>query len=218
MKKLLAICLFGLSAPAQAQDFSVVLGNKTLGKLSYSQSGRTASLHSTLTQTPMGVFNGTFKGTSKGNAKSGVFTGDSRSSRKQRRVVVDHQNARPVSVEISPLEERTDLSDPSRVSGETLDPVRAIGHLIAARDCPAAIRLYDGRRVITITPSGQTKDAHNLTCAMRYKVTQGPGHLSPLRISSAKMQLQYDTSGTEQSLQQIKISSGVFGLSLNRID
>ncbi|MEP1793020.1 hypothetical protein [Parasphingorhabdus sp.] len=216
MKTLITLCFFGLTPTAHAQEFTVLLGKKNLGSLTFSQSGTTARLHSTLNQTPMGVFNGTFKGTSAGNAKTATFTGDSKSSRKQRHVVVDHKNARPVSVDISPQKERTELSDPSRVTGPTLDPVRAIAHLISARGCPAAVRLYDGRRVIAITPTQQTQAADHLTCAMRYKVTQGPGHLSPLRISSAKMQLRYATSGTKQILQQIKISSGVFGLSLNR--
>jgi len=218
MKTLLAFCLIAAAGQASAQDFSVNLGKKTLGTLSYSQSGGSARLSSRLNQTPMGVFNGTFTGTSTGTAKTSVFTGDSRSSRKQRRVVVDHQNARAVSVDITPSKERTDLSDPSRVRGQTLDPVRAVGYLISAKGCPNAIRLYDGRRVISITPNGQSKAAGKLTCLMGYTVTDGPGHLSPLRISSAKMQLLYSTTGNAQSLEQIKISSGVFGLSMNRVD
>jgi len=218
MKTLLAFCLVAAAGQVSAQDFSVNLGKKSLGTLSYSQSGGSARLSSTLNQTPMGVFNGTFRGTSTGTAKSGVFTGDSRSSRKQRVVVVDHQNARPVSVDITPAKERTDLSDPSRVTGQTLDPVRAVGYLIAAQGCPKAIRLYDGRRVISIAPNGQSKAAGKLTCLMGYTVTDGPGHLSPLGISSAKMQLLYGTTGNTQSLEQIKISSGIFGLSMNRID
>jgi len=218
MKKLLPLCALFLGTPAYAQEFSVSLGGKMLGRLNLSASGSTAILHSTLNQTPMGVFNGTFKGTSKGTTRTGTFTGDSQSSRKKRRVIVSYANGRAQNVDITPQNERTDLSDPALASGQIIDPVRAVAHLFHATACPAAVRLYDGRRVVAITPTGQKKDADKLICTMRYKVTAGPGHLSPLRISSAKMQLRYNTAGNTQKLEQIKISSGVFGLRLDRID
>lgn len=199
---------------AYAQDFSVSLGGKSLGQLGYSAQGQSAKLTSTLNQTPMGVFNGTFTGTSKSN----TFTGVSKSSRKQRRVVVDYSGGRPIKVEITPAEERTDLSDPNQAKGAVLDPVRAVEQLLGAKGCPAALRIYDGRRVVSMTPTDETQTPQTLSCHMSYKVVQGPGHLSPLRISSAKMHLQYGIAGGKQTLQQIKVSSGVFGLTLDRVN
>jgi len=166
----------------------------------------------------MGVFNGSFVGISKGTARSATFTGESKSSRKNRIVTMRYLDGRPVEVAITPAQEHTNLSDPQLVTKPVTDPVRAVERLINAKGCPAALRLYDARRVITITPSGLDQAANTLTCNMRYKVTDGPGHLSPLRISSAKMRLQYDISGGRQMLEQIKISSGIFSLHLDRLN
>ena len=218
MRFLMTLCVLALAAPCSGQDFSVRLGGKTLGKLSYSENGSTAQLRSTLNSTPMGVFNGTFTGTSSAKGPNATFTGVSSSSRKERRVVADYTNGRVNAVDITPADERTDMSDPVRVSATVTDPVRAVGQLMHADECPAAIRLYDGRRVVLIAPTGKTQGKDALICKMSYKVTQGPGHLSPLRISSAKMELRYFITGGRQSLQHIKISSGVFGLSLDRLN
>lgn len=216
MKFLAPLCALILATPAYAQEFSVLLGGKTLGQLSFSQKGSTATLRSTLDQTPMGVFNGTFVGTSEGAARNATFTGDSQSSRKQRRVIVKYKNGRAHNVDITPAQEQTKHSDPERVSASVMDPVRIIAALMDAEGCPSAMLLYDGRREVRISPNGQDQTAQMLTCRMSYKVTKGPGHLSPLGISSAKMQMTYDNAGGVQKLQQIKISSGVFRLNLDR--
>lgn len=213
MKTALAFCAALLAAPAAAQTFDVVLGGKVLGTLDLSEHSGTQTLTSDLASTPMGVFNGTFKGTSAG----GVFTGDSRSSRKTRLVEVTLSAGRPASVQITPTDERTALSDPTKVSQIVTDPVRAIGGLVNAQGCPTATAFYDGRRVVQLTPSGEALSDSQRICDMRYTVVQGPGHLSPLKISNAKIRLTYDTAGG-QSLQQMRISSGVFRLNLNRRD
>lgn len=208
------LCIAFLAAPAQADTFRVLLGGKALGQLSYAQQGNKSTLRSTLDNTPLGVFNGTFTGTSAG----GTFTGDSKSSRKQRRVVVKISKGRAISTDVAPADELTKLSDPALVPAGVLDPVRAIGQLMTAKGCPAAMRLYDGRRVVALSPTGQQRTDNALVCSMSYKVIAGPGHLSPLRISNAKMQLGYGVQGTVQKLHQIKISSGIFKLSLDRQD
>lgn len=211
MKTALALWAMMMAAPAAAQSFDVVLGGKVLGTLSLSQSGGTRTLRSDLASTPMGVFNGSFKGTSA----NGNFTGDSRSSRKTRVVKVAVANGRPTSVEITPEAERTPLSDPARVSQNVTDPVRAIAGLVEAQGCPKTTAFYDGRRVVRLAPTGRKASGNTLVCEMSYTVIQGPGHLSPLKIANAKMQLSYDTAGG-QSLQQMRISSGIFRLNLNR--
>ncbi|MCX7566903.1 hypothetical protein OS189_11185 [Sulfitobacter sp. F26169L] len=210
------LCALFLAAPVGAQTFDVSLGGKTLGQLDFSGNGRTSTLRSTLDNTPLGVFNGTFSGTSTGSDQNSTFTGDSRSSRKQRIVQVEIAKGRAVSTDITPPEEQTDLSNVARVPAGVLDPVRAIGRLISAKGCPKSMRLYDGRRVVTLGVGAGNQTENLLVCPVSYRVTAGPGHLSPLRISSAKMQLTYVVSGSTQNLHQIRISSGPFSLSLDR--
>lgn len=204
-----------LAAPVSAETFDVSLGSKTLGKLSYSTNGNKSTLSSVLDNTPMGVFNGAFTGTSTGFTNSSIFVGDSRSSRKQRVVTVEIVKGKAVSTDVVPLNEQTDLSDIARVPSQIIDPIRAIGLIINAKGCPANARLYDGRRVVTLHLKSHARSGDTLTCDISYRVSDGPGHLSPLRISSAKMHLNYDVIGDAQTLRQIKISSGIFRLSLN---
>ena len=212
---LLLACTVIMAAPAGAETYSVSLAGKTLGQLSYTEAGRITTLRSTLDNTPLGVFNGTFTGTSTGNAATATFSGDSRSSRKQRVVTVDFAKGRATRTAITPADEVTDLSDVTRVSAGVMDPVRAMGQLFRANGCPAPVQMYDGRRVVTMRSDVGTQVGDILTCVVNYKVIAGPGHLSPLGISSARMQLSYATGGG-QTLQQIKISSGLFSVRLDR--
>jgi hypothetical protein len=216
MKLLAFICAITLTAPASAETFDVSLGSKALGKLSYSKRGRNSTLTSTLDNTPLGVFNGTFKGSSAGSTQSSTFVGESKSSRKQRVVTVEIIKGKATSTTVTPIGEQTEQSDAAQVQSGVIDPIRAIARLINAEGCPVAMRMYDGRRVIALRPTSSEKSASALTCSMSYKVIAGPGHLSPLRISSAKMLLSYDVVGTQQSLDKIKISSGLFSLNLIR--
>jgi len=217
MTRLALLCVAVLTAPAALADtYRVILGHKTLGHLDYKTNGNAATLRSTLDNTPLGVFNGTFHGSSTGNAATSTFTGESRSSRKSRTVIVDIANGRAKSTRITPQKEQTELSDVSLVPAGARDPVRAMGALFRAQGCPKAMRMYDGRRYVTLTPDGQSRDGATLTCNLRYAVTKGPGHLSPLDISSAKMQLSYDTAGDQQNLRELAVSSGPFRLRLTR--
>lgn len=218
MKSTLFMCALMLAAPAYAETYNVSLGGKTLGQLSYTEAGHTTTLRSTLDNTPLGVFNGTFTGTSAGSAAKVAFTGDSRSSRKQRLVNVDFAKGRAVSTTITPVDEVTDLSDVARVPEGVVDPVRAMDQLFRAKGCPQPVQMYDGRRVVMMRSDAGTQAGDILTCNVSYKVTAGPGHLSPLGISSAKMQLDYVTAGGKQTLQQIRISSGIFSLNMDRQD
>lgn len=219
MSKLIAgLAVIVVAVPATAETFSVVLGGKTLGHMNFAVQGETATLGSTLDSTPLGVFNGTYLGTSTGTAVNGVFTGISKSSRKQRSVTVQIANRRAVSTTITPQEELTELSDTARVPADVMDPVRIIGLLVTADGCPEGMRMYDGRRVVEVTPEDQSRENDALICTMNYRVTAGPGHLSPLGISSAKLVMRYDTGSGPQSLQRIEISSGIFRVRLDRTD
>ncbi len=205
-----------LAAPATAETFDVLLGNKSLGQLNYEKKGSTATLRTALNNTPMGVFNGTFTGTSTGNSKSANFIGDSRSSRKRRVVRVEIAKGRASSTDIKPASEITDLSDVARVPAGVTDPVRVIAALISADGCPDSMKMYDGRRVVTFAQKAGKVEDDTLTCNMTYRVTAGPGHLSALGIKSAEFELTYVTGGSDQSLRQIKVSSGIFRLTLDR--
>lgn len=216
MKHLPLLCAALLATSAQADTYRVVLGNKTLGHLDYNTSGTTATLRSTLDNTPLGVFNGTFLGTSTGSAATSTFTGESRSSRKSRTVIVDIADGHAQRTQVTPQKELTKLSDVTLVPAGARDPVQAMGALFQAQGCPKAMRMYDGRRFVTLSPDGQSNTGAMLTCNLRYTVTKGPGHLSPLGISSAKMQLNYDTAGGQQNLQELAVSSGPFRLRLTR--
>lgn len=215
IRTVLILCTLLTAPAAGAQTFQVILAGKTLGQMRFVAEGRDATLRSTLNSTPLGVFNGTFVGTS---TAEGRFTGDSKSSRKQRVVIVDITEGRAQNVEITPLEEITELSDIARVPDNLMDPVRIIGALIHAGGCPRAMRMYDGRRVVTLRPDGEGREGDALICSMDYAVMDGPGHLSPLGISSAKMALAYASPEGRQTLREIKISSGLFRLRLVRSD
>ncbi len=212
----LLCALFWLAAPAHAQNFDVVLGNKTLGQMTFDPRG---SLRSTLDNTPLGVFNGTFQSTLQTSANgTETFTGVSQSSRKSRKVVVEFTQGRTTGINITPDKERTALSDITRVPAGVIDPVTAVGKLIHAKGCPAPLHIYEGRRVIALLPQAAQQNGTQLVCPVSYNVIAGPGHLSPLRISSAKMTLTYAVSGKRQTLRQIALTAGIFTVSLNRTD
>lgn len=217
MKRAIFLCCVLLATPVSAQTFSVALGGKVLGEMRYVEQGRGATLLSTLDSTPLGVFNGTFTGTSTGTP-TGRFTGESRSSRKQRVVTVDIENGRAMQVAITPADEITELSDVSRVPDGVVDPVRVIGAMVNASGCPASMRMYDGRRVVTLAVGAGSQSGDTLVCPVSYKVVAGPGHLSPLGISSATIEVSYDTVGGGQSLDRITIASGLFRVTLSRVN
>lgn len=212
-----AIFCIVLGAPASAQSFSVALGNNILGQLKYSDQGGRETLVSNLNNTPMGVFNGTFKGTSRGVAAGREFIGQSVSSRKTRTITTITKGGRAIQTTVTPTSEETKLSNVANVPAGLIDPVMAVGWLIqTGKGCPSTLHIYDGRRAIALTPTGQTAQNGMLTCDIAYTVFAGPGHLSPLKISKAKMQLNYAIDGTEQRLTHIRMGSGIFRLVLTR--
>ncbi|AXI45292.1 hypothetical protein C1J03_04115 [Sulfitobacter sp. SK012] len=218
MKCLLSILLvLGLAGPASAETFRVLLGDRQLGTLTYTD-GPTRRLDTTLDNTPLNVFNGKFTGSSRPTDASRTFIGISKSTRKSRTVTVQIAEGRASSTLIEPSSEQTELSDPAVVPVGIIDPVSAIGRLLTAQGCPETIRIYDGRRVITLTPTRSKIQDETLTCTIKYTVTDGPGHLSPLRISNATMRLTYAGYSTVQDLRQIALKSGIFGLTLDRAD
>ncbi|MFC6583126.1 hypothetical protein [Sulfitobacter aestuariivivens] len=205
MTRSIVLCIALITAiaaahPALAQSFNVRLGQTSLGVLSFDAAGPRSVLRSTLTDTPLGVFNGTFNGVSEKTGAAQKFTGVSQSSRKSRQVSTVIDQGRAVQTNVTPEKERTDLSDIDKVPQGVVDPVIAIGGLInASGGCPKGVHIYDGRRAIALAPQESAQDGDTLTCKIAYTVIAGPGHLSPLRISSARMRLSYDVSGGGKS-------------------
>lgn len=191
---------------ALAQDFDLSFGGGKIGSLSVSPN-RVAS---NVSAAPMGVGNGTFEATVR--SAGGQDTEYTSSSPKKGRVIsVTYEGGRATETSVSPSGDMTDMSIASAVPSGVITPVAAINQLISARGCPTAMRFYDGRRVVSVGTTSQDRSDNTLQCNMAYRVTHGPGHLSPLFIKQAALQIEYDVSGS-QKLIEMSISSGPFTL------
>lgn len=191
---LLAIlCATALAVPARAETFDVLLGGRKLGTLDYSASGKGAALGALLDNTPLGVADGTFDATSQPvRTPEGALVRQFVARTDERTVSVLLDDGTVTETRISPKSERTALSDPAKVPADVIDPVRAFGRFLQAGDCPQPFRMYDGRRVISISTTGsEPAEGGGTKCLLDYRVTAGPGHLSPLGISSLSMTLTY---------------------------
>ena len=223
LKAMCAALLINAAPPVRGETFAVKLGKITLGQLTYSRNSKGQTLQSTLANTPLGVFNGTFMGTSRpgksaDHSRVTEFVGISKSSRKSRKVEVQIGVIRALSTIVTPTSEETPLSDPARVPTGVVDPVTAIGQLLTAKGCPKIISIYDGRRAIALLPTGVETGETTLICNITYQVIAGPGHLSPLKITTAKMRVTYRLQDTTQALTQIRLGSGIFNLVLDHVD
>lgn len=213
--KALAVAVFAVAGvAAQAETFSVQLGTRDLGSLTY-HGGAKATLQSSLDSTPMGVFNGTFSAQSEQTSAGQQFRSVSKSSRKSREIAILIVEGRAQETVVTPASEMTDLSNVAAVPVGVIDPVGAFGQFVTANGCPSAFRFYDGRRAILVQPTGQNKSEGQLVCDMSYQVSDGPGHLSPLYIKSISINLSYDLSGG-QSLRKMVFSAAGFHLQLMR--
>lgn len=220
----LLLCLVGHAAPARAEGypFAVILGGRTLGTIEYEDTDekRPLALHARFDNTPLGVFDGTFEATSQQvRTEAGdvvlQYLGITQSTRKSRTVSVLHDGGRALATSVSPVEEETDLSSVGQVPVGIIDPVEAFGRLIETSGCPGAFGFYDGRRVIKVSIDASDQDGNLMTCHATYQVVAGPGHLSPLGITSFDMDLIYDLAGGERSaLKEIDISTGIFEVRL----
>ena len=213
-------CLFlatSVTGTAEAQSvFDVSLGGKKLGTLSYGGSKSNETMNTTLSNTPLGVFNGTMNASSKAAGGTRTFKANTGAERKKRTVIVSHQAGRALETMVDPAAQITPLSDPARVPAGIVDPVQAIGKLVNAKDCPAKITIYDGRRAVALTPTKASIEEGMQTCQMSYRVVAGPPHLSPLNVSKAKMKLVYSTGDAPRQLVRLEVSHGIFKVKLQR--
>ncbi len=202
---------------ASAQTFDVRLGGTRIGTLVYDAAPDGAAggtLRSVLDNTPLGVANGTFTASAQAVAGSGAvgYTGSSESLRKRRRIDVAFAEGRATEVVVAPQDEATDLSDPGRVPAGVLDPVSAFGRLAGGRDCPAPYSFYDGRRVLRVSTTARTASSASVRCEVDYRVTAGPGHLSPFRFRSLRLVVDYVSGG----MSGMSIGAGPFTVTIAR--
>ncbi len=214
MRLFLIVLLTSFASMASAQTFQLSLGGDTIGTLTVTGD----SIRSNITDSPLGVANGSFTASAKR-----VQTADGQVvtqyladiPRKGRKISVLSDGGRVIETVVSPAEDRTDLSDPAAVPAGVSTPVAVLNALINASGCPGTMRFYEGRRVITLSATGATQTGTMLSCDMSYRVTGGPGHLSPLYIKNATMEVTYDTS-SGQRMTELQIGSGPFTLYVTR--
>lgn len=215
MKHLLAAFALLWASVAAAETLTLSLGGDPIGTMSFDGQ----SLNANVTSSPLGVANGRFSASSKrvqmaDGAVVRQYLSDA--PRKGRQISVLHEGGTVLGVTVSPSSDATALSDPGAVPAGVSDPVLTMGRILnATAGCPATQRFFDGRRAITLSPQGQSSQDGTLTCEIAYRVTGGPGHLSPLFISRAKLAVRYDVSGA-QRFRDLTISSGPFALTVSR--
>lgn len=209
--RLIALALTLLAPMAHADTYRLSLGGDPIGTLNHTG----GSLRSDVNNSPLGVADGIFEASAKRvqTANGQVVTQYlGKSYNKGRTVSVLMNNGQALETTVSPRSEATELSDIAAVPSGVTHPVAAFSHLVSARGCPGAVQFYDGRRVIMISPEGSSQSGNTQTCTMRYRVTAGPGHMSPLFISRASMTLTYEGG----SFTQMKVNSGPLSLYITR--
>lgn len=198
------------ATPALSDSYELSLGGNVIGTLDATD----ASISSNVTDSPLGVGNGTFDASSKAVrlADDTVVTQYlSEAPRKNRTISVLHDAGQVIETVVNPVGDATALSVANSVPAGVTDPVSGLAHLLRDRaTCPEPVSFYDGRRVITVSPTDQSAEDATLTCRMAYRVTAGPGHFSPLFISNAKMNLRYEGG----ALTMMTVGAGPFTLTV----
>ena len=201
-----AVLLGGLPLSAAAESFDVVLGGRVIGQL---ETGP-GQLSSSLNNTPLGAADGWFRATVSGGGYSALNS-------EGRAIAVRFSDGQVQETTVTPESERTDLSDPAAVPAGVLDPITGLDRVVSATDCPAAFRMYDGRRAMLIQPTAREVDGSELVCWMSYTVTHGPGHVSPFRLKRLRMEARYALAdGQTAGINALRISAGPFAVELRR--
>ena len=211
------------SPPASAQTYDLRLGDSFLGTLVYKEDSGAAQIEATLSNTPLGLFNGTFEAVSRSvQTTSGTSLREYQSlgvsSRKTREIAVLLDQEGVVETTVRPQSERTNLSNPGNVADIVIDPVSALGIMLSAAECPSEIRFYDGRRVISLTSLRSQRIDGELSCELSYSVIAGPGHLSPLYIRNMSLNLSYSRRADTEVLSRMLLRAGLWSLSIVRRD
>ncbi len=130
----------------------------------------------------------------------------------RRNISVLFEGGRVLDTQIAPGDEATTLSDPAVVPAGVPPLNKGFARLADATSCAAAFAMYDGCRVVQITTATKTRDGGSEVCTMDYRVTAGPGHLSPFRFKSLGMTLTY----TDEQLGRIALSAAGFKVQVVR--
>lgn len=212
MRTVLLAFGFGiLSAAATAETFTLSLGDRAVGQMTLGND----RLILNVDDSPMGVANGTFTATSKRVQMSDgrqVWQYLSDTPRKGRKISVLHDAGQVIDTTVSPSGDITDMSAPTAVPGGISDFVQAMNVMTKASSCPGAMTLYEGRRVVALRPTGSTVTGDAQSCDYSYQVTGGPGHLSPLSVRNATVEVIY----TAGRMTEINAGSGPFTVTVSR--
>lgn len=221
MAKFLAALFLAVSAlPALAADqtYKVYLGGLELGWFRYSGTSENARISSLFNNTPLGVFDGSYEGNSRAKSGGAVYRGKSSSTNKNREVeIIRAASGKVAETTISPEKDRTEYSDPTAVPDGVLDPVAGFARFLSQKNgCPEAFKLYDGRRVVQVTPKSSETAGQVKTCVMDYRVVLGKGHLSPLYIKHITVSVVFDPAIAETGPSLLSLRSGLFGVEFRR--
>ncbi len=217
----LALAL-ALPAAAQAQVFELRLGDRVLGTLTFGAAGSGATWSTNLDNTPLGVADGVFTATSEpvqtASGEDAVrYRGITGTTRTSRVIEVIHAAGRVLSTAVAPQDDATELSDAARVPPGVNDPVQSLARLLTSDGCPESFLQYDGRRVVAFLPESSSSEGGRLVCELDYRVVAGPGHLSPLGLTSLDVTLTYDQpAGSAATLREMDIRTGPFRLRVVR--
>jgi hypothetical protein len=214
---------FLLSGPsAMAQTYDLVLGQRVLGwvKFTESQASNTLNLFAEFNNTPMGVMDGTFEASQKPfQADDGTmgtkYQRTSMSSKSRRVLTVLFEGGRPTSQWAEPPYRKAVGLSASEIPVATGDLLDAFTRVYHAQDCPGSFEMYEGHRLVRLTPQSRVERDGKLFCDMNYFVVLGPGHLAPFRFRSFDLTLVYAMLDEGQNtLARVDLRIGVFRASL----
>ena len=175
--------------------------------------GRGGALTADLDNTPLGVADGAFRAeTHDVKTADGQPAVQYLSQSAKRNISVVFGSGRVLETTVSPQSEATPLSLSSAVPAGVLPLTEGFRQIAEATTCPAGFTMYDGRRVVQIATAAKTSDGASDICTMDYRVTAGPGHLSPFRFKSLGMTLTY----TGGRLAEMNFTAGGFELRFTR--
>lgn len=208
---LLICALVGTTARAEVQRYNLMLGQRKLGTFSFDTS--TLNLVAELDNTPLGVADGNFSAQSRAaRTTEGVAVTQYLSQSVKRHISVVLSGGKVLATTITPTREATSLSEPEAVPAGIIPLTDGFARIATAGSCPSPFVAYDGRRVVQIATRAQSVDGTETLCDMDYRVTAGPGHLSPFRFRTLDMALLYRNG----ALGKITVSAAGFEVRMVR--
>lgn len=207
----LLLAALPVAGAAEVQSYSVLWGKRQLGTLRIDAAARDASMLLTLDNAPLGIKNGTFEAVARTRGSRVEYLGQNRGS-ETRDIAMVREAGSVTSVSVTPASEKTEMSAGGKAPEGVIFPPEVFAALTQARGCPETMALFDGRRVVRLSPEGQVDNGGQTLCEMSYKVVMGPGYVSPFHFRSFGMELAYQA----QNLTRMTISAGGFAVTLQR--